>query len=118
MSSYLAIEPQLKRWAEKHSLIVNSSPWNGGESRAVWLSSEAGECFQIWIEPPVQGIVRLHAAGVESRRDDDPPQDWTVSIDQLPLALETAYDLVVEWMRPSAHHHPSAPAALKSDREP
>ena len=118
MSSYIAIQPQLERWAAKHALILNSSPWNGGESRCVWLSSKAGECFQIWIEPPVEGFVRLHAAGVESRRDDDPPQDWMAPVSEIAAALDEAYDLVVEWMRPSKHFHPSQKASLKSNREP
>lgn len=43
--------------------------------RCVWLSSEAGECLQIWTERPVGGTVSVHAAGVESRRDDEAPCD-------------------------------------------
>jgi hypothetical protein len=105
MGSYAEIDPEIERWAEKRSLMLNSSPWNGGESRCVWLSSEAGECFEIWIEPPVDGVVRLHAAGVESRRDDDPPHDWTVPVEQTGAALERAYELVLEWMRPSTRYH-------------
>lgn len=108
MSSYVAIDPQIKLWVEKHTLILNSTPWAGAESRCVWLSSEAGECFQIWIEPPFEGLVRLHAAGVESRRDDDPPQVWLVPVGEVASALEQAYQLVLEWMKPAKHYHPPA----------
>lgn len=111
MGSYAEIDPEIERWAKKHSLILNSSPWSGRESRCVWLSSNAGECFQIWIEPPADGVVRLHAAGVEGRRDDDPPHDWMVPIEQTAAALESAYTLVLEWMRPATHYYPHARSA-------
>ena len=107
MSNFTEIDPQIERWAKKHSLMLNTSPWNSQESRCVWLSSEAGECFQIWIEPPGDGLVRLHAAGVESRRDDHPPHDWMVPVGEIAAALESAYELVLEWMRPSTHHDPA-----------
>lgn len=111
MSIYAAIDPAIEYWAKKHSLILNSSPWRGSEARCVWLSSDGGECFQIWVEPPAEGVVRVYASGVESRRDDDPPRDWTVPVEEAAVALESAYELVLEWMRPSTHYHPpSAPS--------
>jgi hypothetical protein len=66
----------------------------------------------------LEGVVRLHAAGVESRRDDDPPTDWLVPIDEVDEALDRAYRLVVEWMEPSTHFHPPAKAPIKSAQEP
>jgi hypothetical protein len=106
VNSYAEIDPQIEHWAKARSLILNTSPWDGRALRCVWLSSNAGECFQIWIEPPADGVVRLHAAGVESRLDDKPPHDWAVPVEKVGAALDSAYELVLEWMRPSTHYHP------------
>ena len=106
MSLYREIDREVERWADKHALILNSSPWGGRESRCVWLSSKAGEVFQIWIEPPSNGAFRVHVGTIEGRRESDPFVVSSVSVDDARAALERAYSLVVKWMRPSTHYHP------------
>ena len=71
-----------------------------------YVSSVAGECFQIWVGPPSEGYVWIHAAGVESRRDNEPPEDWFVSLEQFDGALEEAFQAVMAWMIPSKRFFP------------
>ena len=54
-------------------------------------SSKAGECFQIWIDPPGEGQICVHAAGIEGRKENDAPEDWCVSISDLEAALEYVF---------------------------
>jgi hypothetical protein len=103
--TYSEIDPQICRWAERHRLTLVTS-WAGGEGRAAYVSSKAGECFQIWIDTPADSHVGIHAAGVESRRDDHPPEDWYVSVDAFDEALEEVFQAVMAWMLPSKRHFP------------
>lgn len=92
--SYVRIDPQIQSWAKTHALRLDTSS-AGDETRFAYVSSIAGECFQIWIEAPRDGQVRIHAAGIESRRDDEPPQDWCVPVSDFEAALEDAFQTVV-----------------------
>ncbi len=103
--TYRDIDPQIYRWVERHRLSLSTS-WQGGEVRNVYVSSVAGECFQIWIDVPSDGHVWIHAAGVESRRDDHPPEDWFVSVNAFDEALEEVFQAVTAWMLPSKRHFP------------
>ena len=76
--------------------------------RSAYISSIAGECFQIWIETPADGYVWIHAAGVESRRDDHPPEDWYVAVDAFEAELEEVFQTVTAWMLPSRRYFPDA----------
>ena len=104
--SYAAIDPSIRAWVDRHALKLFTS-WPGGECRSAYVSSVAGECFQIWIDTPVDGHVWIHAAGVESRRDDHPPEDWFVSVEQFDGALEEAFQAVMAWMIPSTRYFPT-----------
>jgi hypothetical protein len=105
--SYAEINPQITHWAERHVLKLFAG---GGESesRGAYVSSLAGECFQIWIETPADGRVNLHAWCIEGRRDRAPPQDWNVAICDFEAALENAFRTVQEWMKPSERFFPTA----------
>ncbi len=105
--NYAEIDPSITRWANRHALNLVISSLAGEESQSAYVSSVAGECFQIWIETPVDGHVWIHAAGVESRRDDEPPEDWFVSVDQFDEALEEAFQTVMAWMIPSTRYFPT-----------
>lgn len=100
MPNYASIDPIIRRWVQKHCLFLYTDS-AGEEVRNVYVSSLAGECFQIWIDPPVDGRVGLHAAYVEGPREVEPAQDWSVAISDLSTALEEAFDTVLMWMEPS-----------------
>jgi hypothetical protein len=103
---YSEIDPHITRWADRHALVLSNGQ-RDNECRSVWVSSEAGECFQIWVELPCDGHVTIWAGGVESRRDDEPADDWRVSIDRFDEALEEAFQAVMAWMLPSKRYFPN-----------
>jgi hypothetical protein len=103
--SYASVDPQIRAWAEKHSLKLFTS-WAGRESRSAHVSSKAGECFQIWIDPPVGGGVCVHAACIEGRGDNEPPQDWNTTEAGLQATLDSIFQTVVGWMAPSERFIP------------
>jgi hypothetical protein len=103
--TYGWIDLPVHRWAERHRLTLFTR-WAGGEVRSACVSSVAGECFQIWIDTPSDGHVWIHAAGVESRRDDRPPEDWYVSVNAFGEALEEVFQAVMAWMIPSKRYFP------------
>jgi hypothetical protein len=107
IASYASVDPVITRWIQKHSLIL-STEWAGGETRNVYVSSHAGECFQIWIDQPVGDRVGLHAAHVDGPRDIEPAKDWIVAISDLNSVLEEAFDTVLKWMEPSKRYNPES----------
>jgi hypothetical protein len=104
---YDAIDEQLSAWARRHALKLFTTG-SSGEARFAYLSSVAGECFQIWIEPPAEGRVGVHVACVEGRRDNDAPLDNIVPVDELVSALELALETAVGWMAPSQRDFPAS----------
>ncbi len=75
--------------------------------RSAYVSSNAGACFQIWIETPADGHVWIHAAGVESQRDDYPPEGWHVTLAAFDGTREEVFQTVMAWMLPSERHFPN-----------
>jgi hypothetical protein len=104
---YAVIDQFIGEWAARHSLVL-STDGDTDQYRTVWVSSDAGECFQIWIDPPVDGTVRIWADCVEGRREGHPPEDWNASVGTFPAAIEEAFQAVIAWMRPSKRHFPNA----------
>jgi hypothetical protein len=80
--------------------------WPGGECRSVYVSSVAGECFQISMEPPEDGYVRIMAGCVEGRRDNEPDDDWRAPISRFEEELEEVFQAVMAWMIPSKRYFP------------
>ena len=103
--SYASIEREIQEWATKHSLKLFTS-WADGEARFIYVSSVAGDCFQIWIDPLEAGQIGLHAAFVDGPRDNDPHWDDLVPEADLPAALECAFQTVIDWMKPSERYRP------------
>ncbi len=100
--SYAEIDSTIAAWAEKHKLTLYTH-YQGYEGKSdydfrnVYLSSKHGECCQIWIDKPESGWVSLHAAGVETREDEEMRQDWRVPTSELEDALEVAITFVQSW---------------------
>src|SRR5690348_6502367 len=74
---------QILDWVARHSLVLQRS-WAGEEIRSVYVSSNSGECFQIWFDPPSNGHTCVHVGYVDGQRE---------------------YDLA--WMKPSERYLPS-----------
>jgi hypothetical protein len=98
--AYASIDPTINAWAEKHSftLFRTIEGMAAQDFRAVYLSSDRGECFQIWIDPPESGQVAVHAADIETRLDQEFRHEWRAPVDNLAAALESAVAEVGRWM--------------------
>jgi hypothetical protein len=96
---YSTLDPIILSWVEKHGFTLFDRMEGGASSlRCVYLSSQKGECFQIWIDEPASGRVSLHAADVETLNDEELRQDWSVPVQELPSALDAAVAHVRHWM--------------------
>jgi hypothetical protein len=98
--SYASIDPQILDWTRLHALKLFTLQGER-EIRCVYVSSASGECFQIWIDPPEAGQVRVYAGCVEGRREDDDAEIWRIPVSGLRAALENAFQTVTSWMVPS-----------------
>jgi hypothetical protein len=107
VSAFATVDPVIQAWIKRHGLPAPYTSWAGDEIRAVYLSSAAGECFQIWITPPADGLISISAACVEGRNDTGEPQRWSVAVEDLDAGLETAVKTVIAWMAPSVRYVPS-----------
>jgi hypothetical protein len=61
---YAPIDAEIGDWTTRHSLRLLTS-FAGNERRFVYLSSVAGECFQISIDPPETEMVSINVFCVE-----------------------------------------------------
>ena len=97
---YAAIESTILAWVGKHNFTLFDSVEGMPEQdlRGVYLSSERGECFQIWIDPPKSGQVAVHARDIETALDEEFRHDWNTPIAQLGVVLEDAVAQVNRWM--------------------
>lgn len=69
--SYSEVDRYIRTWAGHHSLKVFTS-LNGHAVRVAYVSSQAGECFQISIDEPKESYICIYASCVEGRREDHP----------------------------------------------
>jgi len=97
--NYTDIDNIISEWVEKHSFSLFTKYKNDPDSdfRAVYLSSEQGECCQIWIDEPEEGMVHIHAGDVETHQDEELKKSWCVPIEELAGALENAVEFVETW---------------------
>ncbi len=103
--TYEEIDHHITAWADRHSLQLNTW-WNEHPARFAYVSSKAGECFEIWIDVPQDGYTRINAFCVEGRRADHPPDDWRYPTENIAMALEEVFQTVTAWMRPSVRYLP------------
>jgi hypothetical protein len=103
--SYAGVDAEILTWAKRHSLTLFTSDGDR-EARFAYVSSKAGDCFQISIAPPTEGAVELHAFGVTGQWLNDPEQHWKVPISNLKAAMEEAFGAVLGWMMPSERYFP------------
>jgi hypothetical protein len=103
--TYEAVDLKIQDWIRRNDLHLFTF-WSGREARFAYVSSEAGECFQISIEPPADGRITVYARCVEGRTDNDQSHTWSVEVENLGKGLDRAFETVVGWMTPSARHFP------------
>lgn len=102
---YREIDDAIEDWAHKHQLVMHTS--SGGRSvRAVYVSSLAGECFQIWIEAPVDGKTIIYACCLEGRMGNQVPAEWQACTTDVAMVLELVWRTVIGWMAPSERYLP------------
>ncbi len=79
-ANYSIVDSIIDAWVKKHSLKLQTQ-YKDYEVCSVDIY--AGKKFQIWIDPPKNKTVTVHAWDYENK-----PQDWKVEIDKLMEALE------------------------------
>lgn len=95
---YAQIDSIISDWVEKHGLTLFTHTSGSDDCfRCVYVSSQHGECCQIWIDPPDESSVFLHAAEIESFDDEKMRKDWVTSIPELGLALDNTLIYVHQW---------------------
>jgi hypothetical protein len=100
--SYEEIDRYIHNWASFHGLKLFTRR-NERPARFAYVSSEAGECFQISIEEPIDGWVKIFASCVEGRRDLHPAEDWRYPTAQM---TEEVFQTVTVWMQPAQRYWP------------
>ena len=103
--SYEAIDERIQQWAERNALKLFTS-WGHRPVRVAYESTEAGECFQMSIAPPSDGVVCISAQCVEGRTDLHPSEDWIYPVEAVSEGLSEAFQTVTAWMRPSVRYFP------------
>lgn len=99
--TYAQIDSTINAWVEKHKFVLFTK-YEGRqepEFRAVYLSSNLGECCQIWIEKPESGQVAVHIRDIETRMDEEVSKDWVVPMSELEGTLEEAVSFVQAWFK-------------------
>jgi hypothetical protein len=92
---YRAIDPVIQAWAKAHDLCLLTD-----QGRCFcYTSSEDGECFQLVIEPPRSGIVRIDAWSIETSDDEELHRISAVPVADLAKVLEEAFQIVEDWKR-------------------
>jgi hypothetical protein len=93
---FFSIDSLIQVWAHANSLKIFGS-FAGREERFCYVSSPRGECFQISIQPPLDNKVVVDAWTVETLDNMELHERWTVSVPELPEALDVALRTVRDW---------------------
>jgi hypothetical protein len=99
MSGYAAIDATITMWAADHALQLCTTGFANDPARFIYVSSDAGECFQIWVEEPKDEVVTIHAADIETHDDEELSEEWTARSDNLRAVLDEAFETVCDWMK-------------------
>ena len=93
MINYCTIDGVISVWAVRHNLTVYTH-YQDQEVRSVDVISPQGRKYQIWIDPPRNNEVAVHAWDYKKRK-----QDWTGTTNDLSQYLEEASQTASEWMK-------------------
>ena len=97
---YSSIDPTIRAWTERHGLtLFTHVEGNAAQTfRGIYISNLRGECCQIWLDPPQDNRVAIHAAGVETQLDVEMQRYWQVPVSDLDNALEDILSRVKRWL--------------------
>lgn len=96
--SYRKTGPIIERWAKKQGVHLIKE--GGGLARRYFhVSSEAGETFQIVIEPERSDAVRMDAHLIESPTDEEVHFVWEVPVSQIENCLDISLASAQAWFR-------------------
>jgi hypothetical protein len=95
--SYALIDDAIEAWSRTHSLTLFRE-FAGRSARFCYTSNAVGDCLQISVEPPRDGVARIHVTDVETVDDAELHLTWEAAISQLSPMLETAYDTACAWL--------------------
>lgn len=99
--SYRVTGPIIERWAQKQGVHLTRE--SGDPARRYFhVSSEAGETFQIVIEPEHGGAVRMDAHLIESPTDEEAHFVWEVPASQIENCLDMSLASTQAWFRRGA----------------
>jgi hypothetical protein len=93
---YAEIDDAIENWVERNGLTL-CREWQG-EAR-FWYTARLAESFQIAVDPPVDGMVSVHAWSVETDDNAELHGEWSVGVVNLERALATATKLIDLWSR-------------------
>ena len=93
MNSYSAVDPIIDAWGIRHSLHIYTL-FKDEQVRSTELVSPAGKRVQIWVDPPKEQSVGVHAWDFKDLR-----HQVNVPLSQLGEALDESVRVVRRWMQ-------------------
>ena len=82
-------------WAANHNLVV----LHDRTTRVCHTSNTRGECFQLVMRAPANGQVVIELFSIETMRDEELHQAWSVPVESINEALNRAWLVVEGWKR-------------------
>jgi hypothetical protein len=94
--TYAQIDPILNAWTHRRKIMLLSEE---GEPRRrfFYLSSPAGETFQVVVEPEREGVVRIDGHLIETRDDEEVHYVWEVAVAKLRQTLDLSARSIEAW---------------------
>jgi hypothetical protein len=97
-------------WAMRHQLVLSCER----EGWYAHVSSDGGDCFQMWIDFAIGERTVVHARFIEGPEERECQIDWHVSILGIGASLDELFAAVLGWMDPHKRHHPPSVAYRES----
>lgn len=99
--SYRKIDPIVENWARAHEILILKEDGEPNR-RYFYVSSQAGETFQLVVEPEKDGTVRMDAHLIESPGDEEAHFVWEVPISKTQHMLDLGLGSAQAWFRRTA----------------
>jgi len=94
--SYVSIDPIINAWATTCGLVISKED-TGVQRRFTHTSSQAGETFQVVIEPERNAAVRIDAHLIETWDEEEAHYIWEVPIRNLKSTLDLCSANIKLW---------------------
>jgi protein-tyrosine-phosphatase len=94
--SFDEVDPILQRWAKENEIMILAEDV-APNRRYFYISSPAGETFQIVIEPPQGTDVRIDAHLIETRDDEEIHDIYEARADSLQATLDQIMQRIKNW---------------------